>query len=497
MGNSTEDGKPVASDTVFALGSLSKGFLSASLGILMQDFADGKNTTALPSTVTDFAWSTKIRDLLPEEWKTSDPWSTEQADLRDLLAHVTGLPSHEYSYTADESARDIVVRMRDLRTAYEFRQYWEYCNQMYITASYVVSKYSGMSYRDFVEKRIMLPLNMTSSTMHPDRANATGTMSQNWSPLGRRIPFFLEESKADLIAGAGGVMSTAEDMALWVKLFLNGGVNVQTNVTIVPQTTFTLATSGIAVANSTGTKLYSVPAYGMGWLRYSYRGREVVLHNGGAPGVSTWAKWYPHDGFGIVLLANVAVDAVTELVTFAVEDRLLGINNITTGPPVAFPQASLPPAPQNATTAPGFPGTYTNVPYGNLTLCSPMLPTTGACAEVVEDFKMVDAAAGKPPQLAELYAAWPRWWSTHLRLSPVSENAYVATSLNMYINGYGDNRGPFVDPIDEWEVTFMVNNGKVEGLGFTGVAHKETWRQLKSGPGGSIRDTADAWFDKL
>jgi CubicO group peptidase (beta-lactamase class C family) len=58
----------------------------------------------------------------------------------------------------------------------------------------------------------MLPLNMTSSTMHPDRANATGTMSQNWSPLGRRIPFFLPESKADLIAGAGGVMSTAEDM---------------------------------------------------------------------------------------------------------------------------------------------------------------------------------------------------------------------------------------------------------------------------------------------
>ncbi|KAJ7778998.1 beta-lactamase/transpeptidase-like protein [Mycena metata] len=500
-GNSTEDGKPVASDTVFAIGSCSKGFLSASVGILMQDFADGKNTTALPSNVTDLAWSTKIQDLLPGEWKTDDPWSTEKTNLRDLLSHVTGMPSHEYSYTADESPRDIVVRMRNLRTAYELRQYWEYCNQMYITASYIVSKYSGMSYRDFVEKRIMLPLNMTSSTLHPDRANATGTMAQNWSPLGRRIPFFLPESQAELIAGAGGVISTAEDMALWVKLFLNGGVIPQTNVTIIPQTTFTLATSGIAVANSTGTELYSVPAYGMGWLRYSYRGREVVLHNGGAPGVSAWAKFYPRDGFGIVLIANTAVDTATELATFAVEDRLLGLINMTAdpplGPPVAFPSSSLPPAPPNATALPGFPGTYTNVPYGNLTICSPTISTTPACAEVVQDFKKVNAAAGTPSHPAELYAAWPRWWSSHLRLSPYAENVYIATSMNMYVNGYGDDDTPFVDPLDQWYVTFMVNDGKVEGLGFTGVADKETSRQLNFGPGGSIRDTADAWFDKL
>jgi CubicO group peptidase (beta-lactamase class C family) len=64
----------------------------------MQDFADDKNTTALPSNVTEFAWSTKIQDLLPGEWKTSDLWSTEQADLRDLLAHVTGLPRCVYNY---------------------------------------------------------------------------------------------------------------------------------------------------------------------------------------------------------------------------------------------------------------------------------------------------------------------------------------------------------------------------------------------------------------
>lgn len=59
----------------------------------MQDFADGTNTTALPAGVTEFNWDTKMRDLLPEEWMTEDEFSTKKADLRDLLSHVTGLPT--------------------------------------------------------------------------------------------------------------------------------------------------------------------------------------------------------------------------------------------------------------------------------------------------------------------------------------------------------------------------------------------------------------------
>ena len=85
--------------------------------------------------------------------------------------------------------------------------------KMYITGAHVVSKYSGMAYRDFVEERIMRPLGMTSSTLYPERAFATGNLTQAWAPDSRRrIPSFMPEYKAELIAGAGGVMSPAEDM---------------------------------------------------------------------------------------------------------------------------------------------------------------------------------------------------------------------------------------------------------------------------------------------
>ncbi|KAF8131289.1 beta-lactamase/transpeptidase-like protein [Mycena galopus ATCC 62051] len=134
-GNRTEDGDPVDPETVMNLGSCSKAFLSASLGILMQDFADGRNKSALPNGVTRFTWDTKMRDLLPDEWMTEDKWITEKASLKDLLSHVTGLPGHDGSYSPYDSPEDIVVRMRHLRAAYELRQLYEYNNQMYVTVT--------------------------------------------------------------------------------------------------------------------------------------------------------------------------------------------------------------------------------------------------------------------------------------------------------------------------------------------------------------------------
>ncbi|KAJ7346313.1 beta-lactamase/transpeptidase-like protein [Mycena albidolilacea] len=229
-GNRTESGEKIAPDTIFGVGSLSKAFLSTSLGILMQDFATGKNATALPHDVTEFNWDTKLRDILPGEWMTEDEFSTSKANLVDLLSHVTGLPRHDGSYSPDDSPRDLVLRMRELRASYEFRQLFEYNNQMYIVGSCVVSKLSGMPYRDFVESRIMLPLNMTSPTMHPDRASENDKFSQTWTPTRRRIPFFVTEHTADLIVGAGGVISTAEDMLLWAKLIMSGGLDTRTNV---------------------------------------------------------------------------------------------------------------------------------------------------------------------------------------------------------------------------------------------------------------------------
>ncbi|KAJ7346248.1 beta-lactamase/transpeptidase-like protein [Mycena albidolilacea] len=492
-GNRTESGEKVAPDTIFGIGSLSKGFLSASLGILMQDFATGKNATALPHAVTEFNWDTKLRDLLPGEWMTEDEFSTSKANLVELLSHVTGLPSHDGSYSAEDSPRDLVLRMRNLRAAYEFRQLLEYNNPMYIAGSYVVSKLSGMAYRDFVENRIMLPLNMSSSTMHPDRVSESDKFSQTWTSTRRRIPFFMTENTADLIAGAGGVISTAEDMLLWAKLIMNGGVDPQTNIQIIPNATVNLATTGHSIFSNEGNELFSVMEYGLGWVRTTYRGHELIWHNGGAQGVSSFCALFPHDGFAVVVLANTD-GTITQNVTLTVADRIIGPgpnspppSNVVSSTPIGASPVS------SARVLSGLEGTYSNLGYGNFTLCSSAQPITTQCAGVVQDFERVDAASRKPSNSAELYSAWPRFWGSHLRLTPISGNAYDGKLTTLYVDGYGVDHTPFEDPVIDLGVAFMEEEGRVTGLGFF-VASGETWREKK---GGSVRDIADAWFDKF
>ncbi|KAJ7262737.1 beta-lactamase/transpeptidase-like protein [Mycena haematopus] len=493
----TEQGDPVNPETVMNLGSCSKAFLSASLGILMQDFADGKNKSALPNSVEKFSWDTKIRDLLPDEWTTEDHWITEKASLKDLLSHVTGLPGHDGSYSPYDSPQDIVVRIRHLRAAYELRQRYEYNNQMYITGAYVVSKYSGSSYRDFVEERILIPLRMNSSTLYPNRAFESGKFTQSWTPSRRRIPFFMPEHTADLIAGAGGVMSSVEDMVHWVKMLLNSGVDPQTNKTIIPRTTFDLATSAISVAVKRGSTLTSIMGYGLGWAQLSYRGHELVQHNGGAPGVATIVDLYPSDDFGLVLLANTAGPLVTRKIARAIADRMLGLPAAVDRVETEMDAQAQPPLPVNPTPPEmfaGFTGTYSNLGYGNFTLCSPLFPTSSDCLAIIQDFRIVDSAAGKHTHPLDLYSAWPRFWGSHLRLSLVSGNDYIVRLSTLYVDGYGVDRTPFEDVSSEiFAARFMLEDGAVVGLAFF-IAGEESWRVKR---GGSVRDMADVWFDKL
>ncbi len=77
---------------LFALASCSKAFLVTSIGLLMDDYAHGRNVTPLPHVVDAFDWDTKMQELLPDEWALQDEWATAKANLRDAFGHVTGLP---------------------------------------------------------------------------------------------------------------------------------------------------------------------------------------------------------------------------------------------------------------------------------------------------------------------------------------------------------------------------------------------------------------------
>jgi CubicO group peptidase (beta-lactamase class C family) len=164
---------------------------------------------------------------------------------------------------------------------------------MYTVGSYIVSTLTGMRFPDFVNSRIFKPLGMTSSTYSIDAALQTGRFTETWTSFGRLIPPWVEEEYVDLTAGPGGVISSVEDLARhairstrnistdvlvqvpWVRTILNGGIDPDTNVTIIPSAQFDVITSAHSIVSPNVSAETSTLLYGLGWFGITLIGHDV------------------------------------------------------------------------------------------------------------------------------------------------------------------------------------------------------------------------------
>ncbi|KAI0318417.1 beta-lactamase/transpeptidase-like protein [Amylostereum chailletii] len=485
-GIGTDVGEPMTIDTMVFLASCSKAFLSAGMGILMDDFEAGRNATPLPQGLTRFDWDTKIKDLLPGEWGLTDEWAEEKASVRDVLSHVSGMPRHDASYDRADTPSSVVSRMRYLRPAYELRERWLYNNQMYMLCSHIIAKYAAIPYTRFVQERIFSPLNM-SSTYSVGDALDSGKLAHVWTPQARRIPFPLSEATTELIAGPAGVIASVADLAKWIRMLLHAGVNPSTNTTVIPHAVF----RGITTAHAIVPSRTPVTGYGMGWFRTSYLGHDVVWHDGSLPGVSTVVLFAPSEGLASPSWSTLASRGkpMASIPSLAFEPTYPRTHKPCTN--------SRPPAPPDP--PPDFSGTYHNTGYGTIILCS-AFDTSSYCRHVLLSFRAIDGGAHNDTHEAEYFAVWPRVRTTHLRFSPIahmgSQHRYNAVLTSLFPWGYGWDRRPFETPEELGYVDFVIDErtGGVLGFGLVTTDGEEAARKRK---GRSVEERADAWFIKV
>lgn len=218
------------------------------MGMLIEDFAQGRNHTPLPAGVSTLSWQTKLTDILPGDWELSDHWASKKANLIDILTHLSGMSryirflwqsaeiqraqnilSHDLSYKRTDGTLNITRNLRNLRPSYELRENFLYNNQvypciylpvgcpnaieqMYMVGAHVIATLSGLPFVEFVKDRILKPLRMTQSTYSVDEAVQSGKASETWTPFGRRIPLWLEGLEIELMAGPGGLISNVKEL---------------------------------------------------------------------------------------------------------------------------------------------------------------------------------------------------------------------------------------------------------------------------------------------
>ena len=157
-----------------------------------------------------------------------------------------------------------------------------------------------------------------------------------------------------------------------------------------------------------------------------------------------------------------------------------------------------------------FSGTYSNPGYGAVILCTAQ-STSHHCLDVLSSFAPFIAQTPFPspipaPTAPELYAVWPRLWSSHVRLAHRSAAEFDFRFTSLFPEGYGANVTAFETSESgesEGRAVFVVGGGgEGEGeaagvLGFGLEIDAEAVEARKRAGAKDVKEWADAWFERV
>ena len=223
--------KPMRPNTLFWIASQSKAMTAAGLMMLVDE---GKINLNDP-----------VEKYLPEFrnlWLASETSQDHillkrphhAVTVREILSHTAGLP---FSSAMEQPTLDVLSLRDGVRSyaltplQYEPGSKYQYSNAGINTAGRLIEVISGMPYETFLQTRLFDPLGMKDTTFWPSkkqqqrlavsyRPNTDKTNLEPTTVTQLRYPL---EDRSRGPMPAGGLFSTAADVALFCRLLLNHG----------------------------------------------------------------------------------------------------------------------------------------------------------------------------------------------------------------------------------------------------------------------------------
>ena len=219
-------GQRMRPDHLFWIASMTKPFTATAV-LMLQD--EGKLSVEDP-----------VEKHLPE---FKNPWLTESRSgdtvtvrraprpitLRDLLTHTSGL-ADVAAPRSDSSLAELVMAYAQQPLQFPPGSKWQYSNAGINTLGRIVEVVSGQPYAVFLEQRIFRPLGLKDTTFWPSRKQlkrvAKSYQPRNGGGLEEVPVYFIQGNLSDrrrTAFPAGGLFSTAPDLARFYQMVLNGG----------------------------------------------------------------------------------------------------------------------------------------------------------------------------------------------------------------------------------------------------------------------------------
>ncbi|MEJ5963285.1 serine hydrolase [Pedobacter immunditicola] len=309
----------VDENTLFGVASNTKAFTAAALGMLV----DEKKIT----------WDTRVTDVIPE-FKLYDPYVTQEFTIRDLLTHRSGLGlgAGDLMIWPDSSKvtkSQLIHNLRYLKPVSSFRSKYDYDNLLYIVAGDIVTRVSKMSFEDFVENRIMKPLEMKKSAVSWYRLKDKTNIIDGHAPIDDRSLVTVGLSFTELANPAGGIYSNITDMSKWVIAQINEGkYGEKLDRSLFSKEVHQEMWSPQTIIKGGSPYHTHFSSYGLGWFLSDVKGYFQASHTGGLAGIVTQVTILPELKLGIIVLTNQQSGAAFTAITNSIKDGYFGIKGI-------------------------------------------------------------------------------------------------------------------------------------------------------------------------
>ncbi|MEL1242639.1 serine hydrolase [Flavobacterium sp. DGU11] len=307
--------------TNFAIASNSKAFTTAALSILVEE---GK-----------LSWDDKVIKYIPEFTMYND-YVTANFNIQDLLTHRSGLGLGAgdlmfFPTGSDFTMKDVLTSFQYFEPKSAFRTKWDYDNLLYVVAGEVIERVSGMTWEQFIQTRIMVPLGMDNSyaglSMMKDKSNLASPHAEVKGTLNK-----LEDFEEMVNGAAGGIYANVDDLSQWLLVHLNKGKYGHG----LKSQLFSQKSQWEMWKIHTVTDVDRNPrynshfaGYGLGWDLEDIKGNMSVSHTGGLPGMLSKTIMIPDLNLGIVVLTNTSEGGagVFMSVTNSIVDSYLGLDD--------------------------------------------------------------------------------------------------------------------------------------------------------------------------
>jgi len=282
----------IDADTVFQLGSVSKP-IAATLASQLEY----RGLLKLDAPVRQYLPGFALKGV-------KDPNSLK---VKYVLSHTTGIPRGGFNnlienYTPYET---IVEKLQKVPVKGAVGTKYDYNNAMYSLISTISESATHQPFQKSLSMYLLQPLHMTRTTTTLEGIMNTSNHAMPHTVTKKRlIPLETYSSGYYTVAPAGGINSTARDMANFLRAQMGGYPEVLSPSMLQRIQTPQIATKSMLHSQSSKEFPIKNSYYGLGWRITDFGEEKLIFHGGWLKGFTNFIGFLPNKQLGIIILHN-------------------------------------------------------------------------------------------------------------------------------------------------------------------------------------------------